>query len=117
MSAPSFAVSDMTITVKSREVQRALLAEMRGDRPAAARHFLAAAHLELVLADDYARGGLPDLAFRSRLGSASCFWRAGRPEQARPVFEDLLAEFPDRAAEVRDVITDLEQGDRLASVP
>jgi hypothetical protein len=39
----------MTATVKSREVQRAMPAEMAGDR-AAVRHFLAAAHLELRIA-------------------------------------------------------------------
>ena len=52
MSAAPAMVSDMLITVKSREVQRATLAEMRDDRKEAAKHFLAAAHLELVLADD-----------------------------------------------------------------
>ena len=56
MSAASPAVSDMLVTVKSREIQRALLAEMRGDQAAAPRHFLAAAHLELVLAEDYYPG-------------------------------------------------------------
>ncbi len=34
-------VSDMLVTVKSREVQRALLAEQSGERDAAVRHFLA----------------------------------------------------------------------------
>jgi hypothetical protein len=34
----------MLVTVKSGEVQRALLAEMRGDQAAARRHFLASAH-------------------------------------------------------------------------
>ncbi len=55
MAMPSSPVSDMLVTVKSREVQRGMLAEMRGDRAAASRHLLAAAHLELVLADDYAQ--------------------------------------------------------------
>jgi hypothetical protein len=45
-------VSDMLVTVKSRELQLGMLAEMRGDRTGAARHLLAAGHLELVLADD-----------------------------------------------------------------
>src|SRR5205823_6522007 len=54
-----------TATVKSREVQRALLAEMAGDRSGARRHFLAAAHLEMVLAEDYATAGAPELAIRS----------------------------------------------------
>jgi len=42
----------MIVTVKSREAQRGLLAEMRGDGDSAIRHFLAAAHLEMVLAAD-----------------------------------------------------------------
>ena len=58
--------SELLVTVKSREVQRGLQAELRGDRAAAARHLLAAAHLELVLADDYAQAGQADLALRSR---------------------------------------------------
>ena len=50
-------ISDMLVTVKSREVQRGILAEMRGDREAATRHFLASGHLELVLAADYDESG------------------------------------------------------------
>ena len=53
MAAAHAPVSDMLVTVKSRELQRGMLAEMRGDRTGAARHLLAAAHLELVLDDDY----------------------------------------------------------------
>jgi len=41
-------VSDLLVTVKSREMQRGMSAEMRGDPLTASRHFLAAAHLELV---------------------------------------------------------------------
>ena len=63
----------MLVTVKSREVQRALLAEMRGDPEAAQRHFLASAHLELVLAADYEQAGDSPLSFRSQLSAASCF--------------------------------------------
>jgi uncharacterized protein (UPF0262 family) len=75
-------VSDMLVTVKSREIQRGMLAETRGDKTAAARHLLAASHLELVLADDYLRCGQHDLAIRSRLSAASCLWRAGRCSRA-----------------------------------
>jgi hypothetical protein len=53
MATAHVSVSDMLVTVKSRELQRGLLAEMHGDQTGAARHLLAAAHLELVLADDY----------------------------------------------------------------
>jgi hypothetical protein len=70
MSIASPPISDMFVTVKSREVQRALLAEMRGDRLAASRHFLARAHLELVLAHDYLQAGDPDRALRSSLSAA-----------------------------------------------
>jgi hypothetical protein len=44
----------MLVTVKAREIQRGMLAEMRGDRADTERHLLAGAHLELVLAEDYA---------------------------------------------------------------
>jgi hypothetical protein len=102
-------VSDMLVTVKSREVQRAMPAEMRGDLRAAARHFLAAAHLELVLADDYAQAGQPDLALRSGISAASCFWRAGHPEGARPAFDELLQSHPAQADTIRQVIEELER--------
>src|SRR5437879_5434532 len=90
MSMEPYPVSDMVARVKSREVQRALLAEMAGDRAAAIRHFLAAAHLELVLSEDYATAGVDDLALRSRFSAASCFWRAGQISQARSVLDSLL---------------------------
>src|SRR5438874_4475634 len=84
------ASANMITTVKSREVQRAMLAEMAGDRNTAIRHFLAAAHLELVLAEDYAASGVDDLALRSRLSAASCFWRAGQIAEAQAIFNALL---------------------------
>jgi hypothetical protein len=90
MATASSPVSDMLVTVKSRELQRGMLAEMRGDRTDAMRHFLAAAHLELVLANDYRQAGQPDLARRSRLSAASCFWRAGHCQQGRELFTSLL---------------------------
>jgi hypothetical protein len=108
MSAAPSAVSDLTVTVKSREIQRGMLAEMRGDA-AAARHFLAAAHLELVLAEDYDAAGERELGRRSRLSAASCFWRAGRVAQARELFAALLQSDPSSASEVQAVQADLEQ--------
>ncbi len=72
MPATISPVSDMLVTVKSPEVQRALFAASAGDREAARRHVLAAAHLELVLAHDYDEAGGPDLALRSRISAASC---------------------------------------------
>ena len=109
MSAAPAMISDMLVTVKSREVQRAILAEKRGDAEAAARHFLAAAHLELVLADDYAQAGQPDLALRSGISAASCFWSAGFPERARPIFDEPLQSHPAQADTVRRVIAELER--------
>jgi hypothetical protein len=108
MSIAPSGVSDLVVTVKSREIQRGMLAQMRGD-PAAALHFLAAAHLELVLAQDYDDAGDQALGRRSRLSAASCFWRAGRVAQARELFAALLQSDPSSASEVQAVQSDLEQ--------
>ena len=109
MSTEPYPVSDMLATVKSREVQRALLAEMAGDRPAATRHVLAAAHLELVLAEDYAQAGAAGLAFRSRLSAASCLWRAGDIPRARSYFAELLRMHPDQQAALAQAVDELER--------
>lgn len=106
-------VSDMLVTVKSRELQRGMLAEMRGDYPDAARHFLAAAHLELVLADDYAQASQADLAWRSQVSAAACFWRAGGSEHARELFATLLQEHPHQAPIIQQLIADLEHDDPM----
>ena len=108
MATVQASISDMLVTVKSRELQRGMLAEMRGDRPAAARHLLAAAHLELVLADDYTQAGQMDLAWRSRLSAASCFWRADHHEQARELFATLMQEDPAQASVIQQIIAELE---------
>jgi hypothetical protein len=102
-------VSDMLVIVKSREVQRAMLAEMRGDRKEAAKHFLAAAHLELVLADDYAQAGQAELALRSGISAASCLWSAGDPDRARPLFDELRQGHPAQADAIRQVVEELER--------
>jgi hypothetical protein len=107
MADESFPVNNLLGTAKSREVQRAMLAEMRGDRRLAALHFLAAGHMELVLAVDYESAWTLDFALRSRLSAASCFWRAGQPEQSRAVFDSLLQANPDRAAEIQKVMAEL----------
>ena len=99
----------MLVTLKSREVQRAMLAEMRGDRKEAAKHFLAAAHLELVLADDYAQAGQPELALRSGISAASCFWSAGHPDRARPLLDELLQAHPAQADAIRQAVEELER--------
>jgi hypothetical protein len=108
MATAQTTVSDMLITVKSREIQRGQLAEMRADFSSASRHLLAAAHLELVLADDYLQAGHNDLALRSRLSAASCFWRAGRVDHARQMLENLVQEHPNQTATIQQVRADLE---------
>lgn len=107
-------VSDMLATVKSREVQRGVLAEMRGDAAAAKRHFLAAAHLEIVLASEYAQAGQMDLAVRSHISAASCFWRGGQQEQATSILDSLCGQYPDRAASFQAVLTDLKSSRTVA---
>jgi hypothetical protein len=109
MAEESFPINNLLAMAKSREVQRAMLAEMRGDRASAVLHFLAAGHMELVLTADYDQAAENALALRSRLSAASCFWRAGQPDQARAVFKSLLQVCPDRAAEIQQVMTELAQ--------
>jgi hypothetical protein len=108
MSTAPSPVSDMLVTVKSRELQRGTLAEMASNPSEAARHLLAAAHLELVLAGDYANAGLGELALLSRLSAASCFWRAGNQTRAKQEFDDLIHEFPTQDASIRQVLAELE---------
>ena len=89
MSSVQSTVSDMTVTVKSREVQRGMLAAM-GSRPEDAReHFLAAAHLELVLANDYEQAGDMELARRSRI-SADMFSRETVAKRAWPILNGTI---------------------------
>jgi hypothetical protein len=117
MAAIGQPVSDMMVTVKSREVQRGMLAEMRKDRAEAARHFLAAAHLELVLASDYAQAGEEELACRSRISAASCLWRAGRTAEAREQFDAIRRDFPARATAVGQAVLDLEKEPEATPLP
>jgi hypothetical protein len=107
MPDEAFPVNNLLATAKSREVQRAMLAEMRGDRPRAELHFLAAGHMEMVLAADYTSAGEEALALRSGLSAASCFWRAGQPAKARTLFDSLLKACPDRSSEIHQVIAEL----------
>jgi hypothetical protein len=102
-------VSDMLITVKSREIQRAMQARDRGNVEAARKHYLAAGHLELVLADDYEAARDSRLAFRSRLSAASCFWIGGEVDRGRDLFDQLRKQYPNRAAEVDDARGELEE--------
>ena len=109
MATVQVQVSDMLVTVKSREIQRGMLAAMRGDAKAAGRHFLAAGHLELVLASDYEIGGQDDLALRSQLSAASCFWRGGERKRARAMFDGMVRNYASQAAQIQQVATELEQ--------
>jgi hypothetical protein len=102
-----FPVNNLLGAAKSREVQRAMLAEMRGDRPQATLHSLAAAHMELVLAVDFERAGEAGLALRSRVSAASCLWRAGQAEPARKLLESLALAHPSEAADIQKVIAEL----------
>jgi hypothetical protein len=107
MATDEAPVSEMLAIVKSRQIQRAMLAEMRGDRPAAIRHFLAAAHLEVVLAEDYRVANNQEMALRSQLSAASCFWRAGQPGQADRIFDEVKASQPGEASTVQNVREEL----------
>jgi hypothetical protein len=99
----------MLITVKTHEVQRGLQADVGGDRARAVRHFLAAAHLEIVLADDYAQAGQEEMAIHNRIGAASSFWRAGQVEVARAHFDDVLKDAPAQAVTIRELIAELSR--------
>jgi hypothetical protein len=108
MSNPSSGkVSDMLVTVKAREIQRGLIAEWRGLPAPAALHFLAAAHLELVLAGDYSEAGDLDSATRCRISAASCLWRGGQSSRAREELASLARERPELRSEVDAVLEDL----------
>jgi len=105
-------MNDRGGTVKSREIQRALLAEMAGDWMTARRHFLAAAHLELVLAQDYQEAGAEDdLVLRSRLSAASCFWRAGQIDQAQALLNAMSQACPEKVETIQQVHADLQHTD------
>ena len=108
MSSVQFPVSDMLVTVKSREVQRGMMAAMGGQTDDARQHFLAAAHLELVLAGDYEQAGEPELSRRCRISAASCFWRAGESRDAQAILNDLSQADPTRAIEIHEVLDDLK---------
>ncbi len=107
MSTVQVPVSDMLVTVKSREVQRGMLADMSGRPREATQHFLAAAHLELVLADDYQQADDVEQARRSRISAASCFWRGGEQVRATAIFDDLAQEDPEREDEIHEILGDL----------
>jgi hypothetical protein len=109
MSTATASVSDMLVTVKAREIQRALFAEMCGDQMAARSHFLAAAYLELVLARDYEEAGDTVAVYRSRLSSASCLWRGGEIEKGRRALAELMVQQPDRAPAIQQAIAELSR--------
>jgi hypothetical protein len=107
MASGRYSVSDMLVTVKSREIQRGMLAEMRNDLSTAARHLLAGAYLELVLVEDYRGVGDESLALRSHLSAASCLWRAGQVEQAERIFTEIAQTYADGPTQVQQVGSEL----------
>jgi hypothetical protein len=109
MSALRAPVSEMLVIVKSRETQRAMLAEMQGNRAEAERHFLAAAHLELVLADDYTKAGDDFMAFRSRSSAAAAFWRSGHIKTARKHYAALARKHPKKTRIIKTEIAELNK--------
>lgn len=98
---------EMIAIVKSREIQRGMLAELRGDDPEAVSHFLAAAHLDLVLATDYAEMGADELALRSLLGAATCFWRGHEKQRVRSILSETLGRYPARSRLVHEIEREL----------
>jgi hypothetical protein len=101
-------VSEMLVIVKAREIQRGMLAELANDPAGAAPHFLAAAHLEFVLANDYAEAGQDPLAFRSRLSAATCLWRGGEIKRARALFNALIKDYPGKAKVIKSSLAELQ---------
>jgi hypothetical protein len=107
MATGTYPVSDVLVTVKSRQVQRAMLAEMASDREAASRHFLAAGHLELVLAEDYQAAGDAERALHSRISAASCFWRGGERDRARRLLAAIVEAHPEQGSAVQPIEAEL----------
>jgi ABC-type transport system involved in multi-copper enzyme maturation permease subunit len=101
-------ISDMLVLVTSREVERGELAQTRGDTQNAIRHYLAAAHMCLVLAEEYADNAQFESALRSRKNAVSCFWRAGHTLQARLLLEELKQENQFLSQEIDGVVLDLQ---------
>jgi hypothetical protein len=63
----------------------------------------------VVLAEDYAKVGIEDMVWRSRLSAASYFWRAGQVSQAQTLFDELVRTNPPKSAEVQQTITELKR--------
>ena len=101
-------VSELLVIAKSREIQRGIFAEMSKKPEMAAPHFLAAAHLELVLADDYAAAGQQRLAYRCKISAASCLWRGGEIKRARALFNAIRKEYPGKAKFIKSTVAELE---------
>lgn len=95
------------VIVKSREFTRGMLAEAQNDRAAATLHFLAAAHLELVLAEDYRAVGEQYKIARSLISTASCFWRGEQPGKCERDFAQTEKEFPREAVTVQELPQEL----------
>jgi hypothetical protein len=112
MSTTRSAELDYLIALKTRELQRAWLAERAMPPKDAHKHYLGGAVLELLLADEYSQAGEVRLARRSKISAATCYWRAGLQSYANEVLEDLRRDDPLRSAEVDDIRQRLEHGPR-----
>ena|ERR1017187_6592750 len=108
MASAETQVNELLVIAKSREIQRAMFAEASRKPTRAAPHFLAAAHMELVLAEDYAAAGQERLAFRSRLSAASCLWKAGEVKRARALFNSFVKQYPAKAKIIKNTVAELE---------
>jgi ABC-type transport system involved in multi-copper enzyme maturation permease subunit len=101
--------SQMLLAIKSHQIEEGASAETRGDKRMTVRHFLAAAHLELVLAEEYESRARYELAVETRKSAACCFWRAGDVAKARSLFEELRRGNRFLAREIDEVVRELER--------
>jgi ABC-type transport system involved in multi-copper enzyme maturation permease subunit len=109
--------SHMLLAVKVWQIERGASAEMRGDKRMIGRHFLAAAHLELVLAEEYDASAQYELAIESRKSAASCLWRAGQVAEARSLFEELRQGNRFLAREIDETVKHLEKDHSKGTEP
>ena len=61
-----------------------------------------------MIASDYDEASDAELARRSWISAASCFWRAGESDEAQAIFDTLSQADPPRANEIQEVIDELK---------
>ena len=109
MATAQTPVSEALILAASQETQRGMLAEWSGNRAGAARHLTAAAHLELVIAEDYDDAGNSRDALYRMISAASCFWRGGDIPRARELFGGMQSKYPKKAKLIAEIVAELER--------